>query len=250
MRSSMLKVTALVGLIAALSCPAFARADIISNLIRYWKFDETVAGPVVDATGNSDGTNYGATIDQPGERDRAYLFDGVDDYVDTNSVAIPATGDFSLFAWVKTSQTESQGSIFSVNAGQSGRANLAIDNGKLAWFHKGGVGFVQSSMDINDDVWHLVGITRLSDTFTFWVDEGSELVGTSYAAIAVDENLVLGSKASHDGLWFDGLIDDARVYGRALSADDVSELIPEPGTLALLATGLIGLLCYAWRKRK
>ncbi len=26
--------------------------------------------------------------------------------------------------------------------------------------------------------------------------------------------------------------------------------IPEPGTLALLATGLIGLLAYAWRKRK
>ena len=29
-----------------------------------------------------------------------------------------------------------------------------------------------------------------------------------------------------------------------------SELVPEPSTLALLATGLIGLLCYAWRKRK
>ena len=27
-------------------------------------------------------------------------------------------------------------------------------------------------------------------------------------------------------------------------------MIPEPGTLALLATGLLGLLCYAWRKRK
>ena len=27
-------------------------------------------------------------------------------------------------------------------------------------------------------------------------------------------------------------------------------MIPEPSTLALLATGLIGLLCYAWRKRK
>ncbi|MBU4272353.1 MAG: PEP-CTERM sorting domain-containing protein [Planctomycetes bacterium] len=26
--------------------------------------------------------------------------------------------------------------------------------------------------------------------------------------------------------------------------------IPEPSTLVLLATGLIGLLCYAWRKRK
>ena len=27
-------------------------------------------------------------------------------------------------------------------------------------------------------------------------------------------------------------------------------IVPEPGTLVLLATGLLGLLCYAWRKRK
>ncbi len=30
----------------------------------------------------------------------------------------------------------------------------------------------------------------------------------------------------------------------------VSSVIPEPSMLALLATGLLGLLCYAWRKRK
>jgi autotransporter-associated beta strand protein len=34
--------------------------------------------------------------------------------------------------------------------------------------------------------------------------------------------------------------------GMSLSAS----IVPEPGTLALLATGLLGLLCYAWRKRK
>ena len=26
--------------------------------------------------------------------------------------------------------------------------------------------------------------------------------------------------------------------------------VPEPGTIALLATGLLGLLCYAWRRQK
>jgi hypothetical protein len=36
-------------------------------------------------------------------------------------------------------------------------------------------------------------------------------------------------------------IDELEVYGRA---------VPEPGTLGLLAAGLVGLLAYAWRKRR
>jgi hypothetical protein len=32
--------------------------------------------------------------------------------------------------------------------------------------------------------------------------------------------------------------------------DSAMFIIPEPGTLLLLATGLLGLVCYAWRKRK
>jgi hypothetical protein len=44
-----------------------------------------------------------------------------------------------------------------------------------------------------------------------------------------------------------GGIDEIRI---GTSYADVTSSVPEPGTLALLATGLFGLLAYAWRKRK
>ena len=47
-------------------------------------------------------------------------------------------------------------------------------------------------------------------------------------------------------------VDEVRVYNNVLSASDVAGLasIPEPSAIALLATGLVSLLAYAWRKRR
>ncbi len=39
-------------------------------------------------------------------------------------------------------------------------------------------------------------------------------------------------------------------YETEVGASIAAGAVPEPGTLALLACGLAGLLCYAWRKRK
>ena len=58
-------------------------------------------------------------------------------------------------------------------------------------------------------------------------------------------------------LTWPGLIDEYAFWDTALSAEEVQWLsqhslseIPEPSTLALFASGLLGLLAYAWRKRK
>jgi hypothetical protein len=48
-----------------------------------------------------------------------------------------------------------------------------------------------------------------------------------------------------------GYFDEVRIYDTVLTASQVAGLtVPEPGTLGLAVSGLIGLLAYAWRKRR
>jgi hypothetical protein len=55
---------------------------------------------------------------------------------------------------------------------------------------------------------------------------------------------------------FPGLIDEVSIYNAALSGAtiqshlDAIRALPEPSTVALLLTGWLGLIAYAWRKRK
>ena len=74
--------------------------------------------------------------------------------------------------------------------------------------------------------------------------------GTSWAAgvnYVVTSGVTADGTGTISGTW---TANGSTQWGPFCGFQLIGEMVPEPSTLALLATGLIGLLCYAWRKRK
>lgn len=60
------------------------------------------------------------------------------------------------------------------------------------------------------------------------------------ASFLNNSRFAVGAGVVTGGLPYTGLMDNFKIEGT----------VPEPSTCVLVATGLLGLLCYAWRKRK
>ena len=103
-----------------------------------------------------------------------------------------------------------------------------------------GQNFLSSESAIESPVggWHHFAVTRSGNTFTFYADGVS--LGTANSSLSigdVSEPLTIGQA---EGLgYFDGGLDEIRIYDEALSSEQIGQLaIPEPATFAFL--GLFG----------
>jgi hypothetical protein len=115
--------------------------------------------------------------------------------------------------------------------------------------------------------YHQIVLTRdgslATDNSSWYLDGVLQGTLQTDSGASEDSYLTIGTRSwGNTTNFLDGLDADvaiARVYGAALSGADVAQnyaanagrfAVPEPSTLVLLASGLIGLVCYAWRKRK
>ena len=178
--------------------------------------------------------------------------------------ALDFSGAFTLEGYFCTSDTSQYRSLickrdvddgdrgYQVNATPTGDLRVGVDNGAANWFW-----ISYNDAAVNDGVWHhFAAIRDASNNLHIWLDgvedttPGSGGTQDGSGDLSNAAPLAIGSDKIGLNTW-NGYADEVRFSNVALSSNQfLNHVVPEPGTLTLLATGLIGLLCYAWRRRK
>ncbi|MCU0917178.1 MAG: LamG domain-containing protein [Planctomycetes bacterium] len=194
------------------------RVDLPVGVIAYWKLDEASGVAAADSVGTNHGTLMGNPIWQPtgGKVKGALQFDGIDEYVSTPFVRDPSQGPFSIFAWVKG---RAPGRVI---LSQKGGANwlLTAPDGTLMTelMAPGRSGKpLRTPAVITDDAWHRVGFVWDGSNRSLYVD-GIEVARDTQASLAASAGglyLGVGSTLAPGTFW-SGLIDDVRIYDRAV----------------------------------
>jgi len=193
------------------------------TLVAYWSLDETEGIVAHDSAGDNDGFVIGDPIWLPsgGQVDGAIQLDGIDDYVSTPFVLNPADSTFSVFAWIKGG---TPGQVVISQAGNDRGVNwLCADplEGNLMTELKGpGQSSVPllSETVITDGSWHRIGLVRDGSHRMLYVDDVEVAKDAQDGLEPAIGGLYIGTgKAMEPGSSFSGLIDDVRIYNRAVT---------------------------------
>ena len=206
-----------------------------SGPIAHWKLDEANGTTAVDSVGGHDGTVVGNPTWSAGTLGGALDYDGVGDRVDVGSIMDGSASQISVTAWVfkrdieddrvisKSSSTAIVDHIFSLGvAGTTIRTRLrTTDNGGISNYDGGIISLNQ---------WVHLAFTYDGAMLRIYSD-GTETA--SYVVtgdmIASTQGVAIGNVNATDDRYWNGLLDDVRIYDRALDPAEIADLATQGG---------------------
>lgn len=267
MKTQSILLTATILIIVATGT---ASANLTDGLVAYYPFN----GNANDNSGNGhNGTVYGANLvaDRFGNPNNAYSFNGVSDYVGVPYAAAFQLSAFTFATWVRpTLDLSSLVASAIVCRGEDSTTDLAAfalfvigepnpwgNGGVVLYEDNSGIDyFYDTSHYPQVKTWTHLAATRLPDGQLNIYSNGNLLghwESTPPPTTNCFQDLTIGAYWSSNGIskleaYFPGAIDEVRIYNRALSVDEISELafIPAPGAFIL---GSIGVGLVGWLRR-
>jgi hypothetical protein len=223
------KLALLISVLSVLCLTSSAWAGTLGH----WKFDEGSGTTAKDSSGkNNNGRLVGAPQWVDGKLGKALSLDGVDDYVEVphNASLIPTTGKATVSLWINakrhTGPGGSQWQGILAKGGSPRLYNLYTEASQSLHFSTGPSGAYNGSLSTGKvplNEW--VHVTVVVDGRHIYYLNG-EPAGEAGAGATVPTggtaSLTIGQTGESN--FFLGMIDDVRLYDRALTAQQVKAL--------------------------
>jgi hypothetical protein len=224
-------------------CPeALAASD--SNLVAHWQFDEGSGTIAYDSAGNNDGTIYGAQW-TTGIIGGALDFDGINDYVEVpdNESQQIKTNQLTVMAWIKLDEDignrqrrlickqEPSGIYWTLWAlAVCGKGYSGCTGNQVVFNDSNGSTFsvCLSPTNLALHQWHHIAVTDTAGAIRIYLD--GQLDHSCDNGYGIPSNI---NAPIHIGctnlpqLFFKNMVDDAMIFDRALSAEEILQIYEE-----------------------
>jgi len=215
--------------------------DVDPELVIWWPLNEVAGGTAADASGHrTHGILRGDPVWVLGIDEGALQLDGRDDYVAVSGVYYGRSDNVGVTAaaWIRTDNENDQ-IIFSFDRNEYWRLEIngpAAEAGQVGWDLMTDVGQVDlgSRARVDDGQWHHIAGVFDRGQISIYIDgemDATTRAGNTFGTGNPRFGFVgVGSEAdTFDGMkgpeaYFDGEIDDVRLYTRALSSDEIKKL--------------------------
>ena len=236
-----------------------------NKLVAWWRFENDAN----DSAGSNNGTIHGNPTFVDGKFGRAICFDG-NDYIDCgNPVSLNfGTGDWTISAWIKTTQTgtneddehKNRGTVFANGGDQPGGIRYALI------INETGIGRIDLVTDddktkiqatsgtvVNDGNWHHVVGVRNAGQLRVYVDgalDGGSYLSEGYnLSGASQHNAYIGVITDHRDnslcKFFNGLLDEVCIFAGAIDANGIRDLYSGEDPKKVAQTSIIARVSAA-----
>ncbi len=211
-----------------------ASGVVDESLVGWWRLDDGSGTTAVDSSGNG---NDGALMGDPqwavGKVGGALQLDGDDDFVDVpHAPILTVDNEVTVMAWINAERHEGpggegwQGILAKGNSPRSYSLYTVGASGVLHFSTTSGGAFVgsTSSTQVPLNEWVHVCAQVIDGGHQYYIngeDAGTGGSGINLVGMADTANVVIGRTQEGATRSFLGLIDDARVYNRALTQEEV-----------------------------
>lgn len=196
---------------------------LTSNIVAYWKLDNTAN----DSVASFNGTLQGSPSYVTGK-----INQGIDlefnsgQYVNIGADAAFSAAAYTIAGWINIESKNNDRVIFSKNNGTTDGYTFEVlssgGGGQLNIIHQG-VGNFAGSTAVGTATWIFVAVTYSGGTATIYVNGVSDGSGSLSAPTTSTQQQCIGS-LSGAGDYFDGIIDEMGYWSRALTAGELLTL--------------------------